>query len=594
MNEKTLVIIPFINVSNRLEDEYFSDGITDELLVTVNKINGIRTLSRTSSFHLKNKNLTVHEIGDALGVDYILEGSVRKLENLARITVQLIDIESDTVVMSELYEAELHNIFNVQSKIAAKISEQLKGVFDNTTQVEGISQNSDAFDLYLKGNYHWYRYTKEEIELATKYFNKAIKLEPEFALAHAGLAKAYTVLGALGFNKPESVFPKAKQAAKKALLINNRLVEPYLSSAWVSMFYDRNLESAKRQLAQAVKLNPNNATSYASYAKYYMLNGQLEKAEVEALRSIEIDPIVLTHHADLFRIYYFMGRYDDALKVCQTSLDLDNTFLPALEQKGWIYTFLGELDKALEVFMTHRTKSNNSIESLAGLSYAHARAGLVSESQDFLQQIRNQSKEYETGAIAYQVAVANIGLRNYEEAYANIKRAVDSQLGILGYELLCNPIFHQLKSEHMFTQLFREVILVDHLYPVELMEGHETPNVIYIYTNTKEKLLLDPNDLLFAEAENNYTKLFWQEGSKINTTLLRISLSQLEKQIISFRFIVRSHRSFLLNVKGAWTVKGNAKGYSFKSVLNPTIIPVSRSRSGEVLIRYKEFQSNKG
>ncbi len=588
LTERSLVIIPFANVSNNIDDEYFSDGITDELLVTINKIKGIKTLSRTSSFYLKGKGLPVSKIGETLGVQYLLEGSVRRIENSARITVQLIEIENEAVLLSEVYEIELDNMLQVQSSIATKIAEQLKGVFDDTSFGNSLTQNAKANDLYLKGNYHWYRYTKEEIEQATKYFQQAITLEAEFALAHAGLAKSCVVLGALGFSNPELVFPRAKQAAKKAILINNRLVEPHLSSAWVSMFYDGSLATARQHLDQALKLNPNNAATYASFAKYYILSGQLEKAEDEALRSIEIDPMVLTHHADLFRIYYYMSRYDDSLKVCDSSLNIDSTFLPALEQKGWTYTFLGELDKALDIFTKYKINSNSSIGSLAALCYVYARSGFIAESQAALQAIKEQKREHEAGALAFQLAIANIGLRNHDEAYIFIKQVINHKLGIAGYELLCNPIFHQLKSEQRFKALFKKAILIPHSYPLELSE-HKTPNVITIHTNTKEKLLLDPSDLLFAKADNNYTSIFWKEGNDLKNTLLRMNLGQLEKQLSSFRFIVRSHKSFLLNVNAEWAIKGNARGYTFKSVLSPTPVPVSRSRVKEVLSRIEEL-----
>jgi TolB-like protein/Tfp pilus assembly protein PilF len=588
MNRKSLVVIPFTNVSQNADDEYFSDGITDELLVILHKIKGFKTISRTSSFYLKNKQLSLLEIAEMFGVEYVLEGSVRKSKTSARITVQLIEIANETVLISEVYENDLIDILKVQATIASNIAQELKGVFDDSSMPLSLSQNPVADEHYLKGNYHWYRYTKEEIEKAVKHFQESINIEPEFALANAGLAKSCVVLGALGYGKPDIVFPRAKHAAQQAILVNNRIVEPHLSSAMVSMFYDGSLTSARKHLDQALKLNPNNAATYACFAKYYMLRGQLEKAEDEALLAIEIDPLVLTYHADLFRTYYYMGRYDDALKVCDNSLEIDETFLPALNQKGWIYTILGELDKALNIFTRLKTKSNNGIESLAGLCYAFARSGFIAESQTSLREIIAQKDQHEIGAISFQLAIGHIGLRNHDEAFANIRKSIEHKLGVAGYELLCNPVFHQLKSDQRFIELFKNAILIDQLYPQELT-GYHAPNVITIHTNTKEKILLNANDLLFAQANNNYTQIYWKEGNGVKSSLLRMNLADLEMQLSQYQFIMRSHKSFLLNVKEKWTIKGNARGYSFKSILSPTPVPVSRSKVQEVLSRFNEY-----
>ncbi|MBL4577082.1 MAG: tetratricopeptide repeat protein [Flavobacteriales bacterium] len=589
MAKKTLVIVPFTNVSKKPEDEYFSDGITDELLIALNKIRGVKTASRTSCYYLKNKSLTIGEIAEALGVDYILEGSVRKTEDAARITVQLIEIENETVLLSEVYETQLNNIFQVQSGIALKISEQLKGVFDDTSYTRSLPGNSKAYDLYLKGNYHWYRYTKEEMELAIACFNKAIKLEPEFALAHSGLAKAYIVLGGMGYSQANIVFPKAKAAAKKALLFNNKLVEPHLSFSWVNLFYDWDLAKARKHLDLCLRLNPNHAAIYDTFCKYYFLNGQLMKAEEAALRAIELDPMVLTYHGNLIRIYTSMGKYDEALTVSDGSLEIDPSFLPAFHQKGWVYVFLGEFDKAIEIFEDYKAKSNNSIESLSGLGFAYARAGFIEESHDCLKTIKSKQKGSTAGAIEFECALVNIGLRNYDAVYRNIENSIKSRLGIIVAELVCNPVFHELKSEQRFVELFQTCIQAESgLFPEELNDTRQ-PSIIQIVSNTSEKLLMDPNDLLYVEADDNYAKVFWKDGSGLNEKLLRVTLNQLEKQLKEFEFIIRCHKSFIINVKEDYTISGNAKGYKFKSVLSPYGIPVSRPKAKMVIEHYEKF-----
>lgn len=587
-NKQKIAIIPFDNLSDTIGDEYFSQGITDELLFAVTKIKNISVISRTSSYYLKNKSLTLHEIAEALHVDYILEGSVRKADKTVRISVQLVKIENETLLFSEIYETELTHIFQVQTDIASKIADKLKGVFTDDTFSGMAVQNSKAFDYYLKGNYHWYRYTKSEIELAIANFKKAIKLEPEFALAHSGLAKSYIVLGAVGYSNPNTIFPKAKEASRKALLYNNKLVEAHLSSAWVSMFYDWDLLTTKKHLDLSLRLNPNNAAVYASYSKYFIICGQLAKAEDNALKAIEIDPMVLTYHADLFRAYYFMEKYDQALAVCNGSLEIDPTFFPAIEQKGWIYTFLGELDKAIETFTTLNVKSNSSIESLTGLGYAYARAGFVKESKDCFETIKNRKNEYDDEAVKYHLTVINIGLRNYDQAYTQIKSCIENKIGVMVYQLLCNPVFHQLKTEQRFITLFKEGILIESLYPEEL-SSESVPSVVTIFSNTKEKLRVNTHELLFVKADNNYCTIYWKEGNRLQQTLLRITLSQLERQLAAFPFMVRCHKSFLINLKEEYTVTGNSRGYFFKSSLSAISIPISRIRAKQVLASYKIY-----
>jgi len=589
MYPKTLVIIPLSNVGSSSEDEYFGDGITDELLVTLNRIKGIKILSRTSSFYLKNKRLSVSEIAETLGVHYILEGSVRKIENSARITVQLIEVENETVLLSEVYETELGNVFEVQVNIALKIAGQLKGVFDETMYLNPVIKNSKAYDFYLKGNYHWYRYTKNEVNMAVSYFKRSINLEPEFALAHSGLAKAYVILGAMGYSRAHEVFPKARKATQKALLFNNKLVEPHLSFSWVSLFYEWDLPMAIKHINQCIKLDPNNAAAYDIFSKYYIMDGKLGKAEDESLKSIELDPMGLTYHANLFRIYFYMGKYDQALNICEGSLKIDSSFLPALEQKGWIYVFLGEFEKAIEIFELFKDKSNNSIDSLSGLGFAYARSGYTNECFDCLKEIEKET-DLTKEAIEFKLSIVNIGLRRYDAVYKNIKYCIDNRLGILVGELLCNPIFHELKTEERFIDLFQDCVQSKNgLFPDELTDNVQ-PSVIQINSNTSEKLMMDPNDLLYIKADDNYARVFWKEGNKLNEKLLRITLTRLDKQFNPFPFIVRCHKSFIINLKEEYTVTGNTKGYKFKSVLSPQHIPVSRSKGEKVIRLYKQLQ----
>src|SRR5436309_14354946 len=253
-----IAILPFANTSPDPADEYFADGMTDELIAVLSKIGGLRVVARTSAMRFKGEKTTANRIGQELKVGSLIEGSVRKSKDRVRITVQLVDTQSEEQLWTETYDRDLQDIFSVQSDIAQQVASALElrlGVRENSALLQQHTQNPEAYSLYLKGRNRWNLRSENEINRAIKYFEEAIGRDPAYALAYAGLADCYSILGYYGFRRATAVLPRAKELAEKALLLNETIAEPHASLAEILMQYYFDWKRAGSALDRALELN---------------------------------------------------------------------------------------------------------------------------------------------------------------------------------------------------------------------------------------------------------------------------------------------------------------------------------------------------
>src|SRR3989440_9931967 len=343
----SVAVLPFANFSQAKDEEYFSDGITEEVINALANVEGLRVVSRTSAFAYKNKNLGVRQIAEELGVAAVLEGSVRREGNALRLTAQLINAADGYHLWSKTYDRELKNVFAVENELATSIADALRPkLLKQSSLVPMATQNSEAHDLYLKGRHFWTKRTTEDLKEAMALFKKAIALDPAYALAHAGLSDCYLLLGEYTSARPAEILPKARPHAYRALELAGDLAEPHASLGLISL-YDYDWATAEREFKRAIELRSGYATAHHWYAILLVTLGRFEEAQAEAERALELDPASAIVNNMLGVVFYESRNYDEAIAAFRKTLELKPGFAPAREVLACAYASMGRKEDAL-------------------------------------------------------------------------------------------------------------------------------------------------------------------------------------------------------------------------------------------------------
>jgi serine/threonine-protein kinase len=323
----SIVVLPFVNMSTDQENEYFSDGLTEELINALTKIGDLRVVARTSSFVFKGKDLDVREIGERLNVGNVLEGSVRKAGNRIRVTAQLIDVKDGYHVWSERYDRDLEDIFAVQDEIAREIAEKLKSgmMKGGEPAIQRATADVSAYELYLKGRYCSYKFSHDLLYKAIEHYKEAISIDPDFALAYAGLAEAYVFLeNPFGLLTGKVAMPKAKQAAEKALELDENLTEAYVSLGAIATYYNWDKEKAHNCFERAISLNPNHVNARIWYElALSLLDQDFDQAIKQLEIALNVDPLNLLVMGRLGYDYYYKYDFDTAIKYFTRIIQLE-------------------------------------------------------------------------------------------------------------------------------------------------------------------------------------------------------------------------------------------------------------------------------
>jgi len=447
-----IAILPFANISPDPADEYFSDGMTDEQIAVLSKIGGLRVVARTSVMRFKGEKATANRIGQELKVGSLIEGSVRKSKDQVRITVQLVDTESEEQLWTETYNRNLQDIFSVQSDIAQQVAKALEvrlGVRENSALRREQTQNPEAYSFYLKGRHRWNLRSENEINRAIKYFEEAIGRDPGYALAYAGLADCYSILGYYAFRRPVAVYPRAKELAEKALSLNESIAEPHASLGEVLMQYFFDWKKAGSELDRALELNPSYATAHFWRATHHMALGRTDDSLTQVRKAVELDPLSMIILTDAARNLYLARRYDEAINQYQRSLDVDPNFPIAHKGLAEVYAQIGKYDEAVSEIERAIALSGRSIFILDDLGYIYARAGKREDARKVLEDLdRLANDEY---VPSYGRAVICAALGNKEDAMNWLEKAYDER-NFLVY-LKVDPAFDTLRKEERFLSL---------------------------------------------------------------------------------------------------------------------------------------------
>ena len=454
-------VLPFLNMSADVENEYFCDGLAEDLINALTKVENLYVVARTSAFSFKGKEMDVREIGRKLNVANVLEGSVRKAGNRLRITAQLISIEDGYHLWSERYDRDLEDVFAIQDEITLAIVDKLKVKLlkgERAALLDRYRDNLEAYNLYLKGRHYW-SHRPLGISRAIEYFEQAIETDANYALAYAGLADCYNSLGSWenGTLAPSEAMPKAKAAAERAVALDNMLAEAHTSLAYGIMHYDWDWPGTEARIQQAFDINPNYPTAHHWQSHYLTAMGRTEDSLAESKRFLELDPLDLLANAHLAWHYHFARQYDEAIEQCWKSNDLfPNSFWPSFfvaltyEQKGMLAEASAEFEKAIKV-------SGNVTFAKAGLGHLYAASGERAKAEDVIAELEQISRTRYVPA--YDIAVIYAGLGNKDQAFEWLHRAHREHSSWLAY-LKVEPRLDALRSHSRFAALLRRVALI--------------------------------------------------------------------------------------------------------------------------------------
>jgi len=459
-SEKSIAVLPFVNMSADPGNDYFSDGISEEILNALTRVEGLRVTARTSSFSFKGKNEDVREIGIKLGVSSVLEGSVRKAGKRMRITAQLINTTDGYHIWSETYDSELEDIFEIQDEISLKIVNRLKENFTGAEKkgsiIKQLTENVDAYNLYLKGRYYWNKSNPEDIRRAIKTFEEVIQIDPEFALPYCALSYCYSFMGSSGQMNPAEAFAKAKDYTLKAIELDPNHPESHLSLATIKFFHNWDFDGAEASLNKANSLNLNSSLLNQVNGWFLIAKGNFEKAIEKMTQAVILDPLSLPLMSNLGDAYSFAGRFTEALMQYDKIIEMDPSYRRGFEGRGMVYLAMDEYEKAIKDFEQYHKLVGHPLKGLSSLGHAYARGGYTDKANECLEKVKERERTEPGVILDMDYAFLHCGFKNYDKAIHHLNRTYEQRIGIVCLGMIfCirYPMLHELKADPRFKEL---------------------------------------------------------------------------------------------------------------------------------------------
>jgi serine/threonine protein kinase/Tfp pilus assembly protein PilF len=453
----SIAVLPFEDLSPQKDQGYLCDGFAESLISSLTKIKDLRVPARTSSFSFKEKERDIQEIGEKLNVKTILEGSVQKAGDRLRITTQLINVDDESLIWSEQYNRELDDVFAIQDEITLAIVDKLKLNLlgeEKASLVKRYTENLEAYNLYLQGRFFWNKRTDEGAKKAIEYFEQSIEKDPSYALAYTGLADSYLLLPYYFTISPKEVYPKAKEAAQKALEIDNTLSEAHTSMAMIKLTYDWDWVGAEKEFKRAIELNPSYATAHHWYAWFLMWMARFNEAMEEIERARDLDPLSLIINRDIGTVSLLARQYDQAIEILQKMLEMSPNFPQTRIYLARAYFLKSMYKKALSVLQKEKELIGlyPLLESWIGICYM--KMGQKTKTQEVLDQlIQRSEQEYVS---SYFIALIYFAIGENDQGFKRLDQAYNERSGFLCY-LKTEPILDNLRSDPRFQDLMQRM-----------------------------------------------------------------------------------------------------------------------------------------
>jgi eukaryotic-like serine/threonine-protein kinase len=454
----SIAVLPFVNTSGDPNSEYLSDGITEGVIHSLSQFPQLRVMARSTVFHYKGGDIDPRTVGRNLDVKAVLTGTLTKRGDMLRVEAELVNVSNGSEIWGEQYDRQVSSMSTIEPEIAEDIAGKLRLRLTGEGKISLNRQSTNspqAYQLYLKGRYEWNKRTEAGVRLAIRYFEQAIESDPTYALAYAGLADSYGMLGSWGFLPPRGAYPKAKEAAEKALELDDSLAEAHTSLALIHEVYDWEWRSAEQEFKRALELNPNYATGHQWHGIFLINRGQFAEAKAELARAEQLDPLSLIIVTEAGEPYYFAREYDKAIERYRRALQLDENFWPAhlflgvaLEEKRDFTQAVSELQAAVKL-------SGGSTQATAALAHAYAVSGNTSEALGIADRLKRLSTSKFVSSCEF--AMIYSGLGNRAEAFKWLDKSFEERSLLNDYHLTTEPKLDELRSDPRFADLLRRM-----------------------------------------------------------------------------------------------------------------------------------------
>jgi serine/threonine protein kinase/Flp pilus assembly protein TadD len=453
----SIAVLPFVNLSPEPDSEYFSDGLTEELIHALSQLHNLRVVSRTSAFEFKAKPQSVRRIGAQLKVTKVVEGSVRKLGQRLRVSAQLVSTSDGYCLWSQRFDREIKDVFEIQDEIANQITEALKTRLSQDAQpilLKRRTENVEAYDLYLRGRFQWNKRSGEGLQRSLEYFELALAQDPGYAPAYSGIADYHIAVASWGLATPTDAWPKAKEAAERALAIDDTLAEAHASMGTIHMWYEWNWSAAEQDFRRAIDLNPGHPNAHVQYNLLFLQTGRFGEAEREIRTALATDPLSIRINSYLAGLFHYRGEYDRSLEQCGRALELDPKDIELhivlalnYEQKGMYKDAIRELEQAREL-------SDNNPLILGPLGSCYAAAGDHARARSSLAELDRAAQVTYVAPITW--VMIYLGLREFDRAFEWLEKAAQVRDVLICY-LGVGPIYECIRSDPRYTDLVRRI-----------------------------------------------------------------------------------------------------------------------------------------
>ncbi|HEV8131088.1 MAG TPA: protein kinase [Acidobacteriota bacterium] len=443
----SIAVLPFVNTTADPNTEYLSDGITEGIINSLSQLPNLAVKSRNLVMRYKGRDTDAQGVGRELAVQAVLTGRVIQRADALSISIELIDTKSNNHIWGEQYNRKLADLLSLQEDISKEVTEKLRLRLTGQQKealVKRYPQNTEAYRLYLKGRYYWNKRTADGFHSGITHFQQAIEKDPNYALAYAGLADCYNLLGAFGYVPPRETYLRGKAAATKALELDEKIAEAHASLARNKIAYDWDWSGARREFERALELNPNYATAHYWYSYYYFAMGRLDDAALEMKRAVELDPLSLNINAEMGRALLYQHQYDRAIEQELKTLEMDPNFGVAHALLARAYLQEGRYADAI----AEAQKVANSFV----LARANLKLGNAGKAQKVVQDLKDLSKRRYVSA--HDMALAYIGLDDKERAFEWLEKAYEDRSLRPDY-MRVDPVYDNLRSDPRFQDLMR-------------------------------------------------------------------------------------------------------------------------------------------
>jgi serine/threonine protein kinase/lipoprotein NlpI len=460
LDKPSVAVLPFEDLSPQKDQAHFCEGMTETIIAKLSSLEELKVISRTSVMRYKDTAKDIKQIGQELGVSTILEGSIQQERENIRLIAQLINVKDGFQLWSETYDRKLVSVFDIQSEVAEKIAGALVAKISPTEKEQlekKLTENLEAYNLYVKGRFFWNRRTGEDLKKAINYFEKASEKDPEYAMAYAGLADSYVILPDYSAYPPEKAYLKAKEAVLKALEIDDTLAELHTSLAYIKQNYEGDWKGAEEAYERAIALNPNYATAYHWYATDLLVKGWFEEAIKKIKRALELDPLSLVISRNVGMIFFYARQYDKAIDALQRTLEIESDFIRTHYFLGRVYLQKSMYDQALAEFQKEKNVVkgwDKVLESRIGIAYA--KMGRRDKAEEVLVEMIERSKE--TYVSPYWLALICFSLGQTDQGFNWLEKADEEGSALMKY-LKIEPVLDSVRSDRRFKAMLKKIDL---------------------------------------------------------------------------------------------------------------------------------------